>query len=39
LTPTSKSKILYSGLGFFLASFFTFGFILIRRWYKNLMAS
>jgi len=39
LTPTSKSKILYSGLGFFLASFFTFGFVLIRRWYKNLMAS
>jgi uncharacterized protein involved in exopolysaccharide biosynthesis len=39
LTPTSKSKIHYLGLGFFLASFFTFVFILIRRWYKNLMAS
>jgi uncharacterized protein involved in exopolysaccharide biosynthesis len=39
LTPTKKSKVLFTLAGFFLASFFTFGFILIRRWYKNLMAS
>ncbi|NDD59356.1 MAG: hypothetical protein EBZ47_08985 [Chlamydiae bacterium] len=39
LTPTSKSKILYSIAGFILASIFAFGFILVRRWYKNLMAS
>jgi len=39
LTPISKSKILFSVTGFLLASFFAFGFILIRRWYKNLMAS
>jgi len=39
LTPTKKSKLLFTLAGFFLASFFTFGFILIRRWYKNLMAS
>jgi uncharacterized protein involved in exopolysaccharide biosynthesis len=39
IKPIKKSKILFSLAGFFLASFFTFGFILIRRWYKNLMAS
>jgi len=39
LTPATKSKMLYTATGFFLASFFCFGFILIRRWYKNLMAS
>jgi uncharacterized protein involved in exopolysaccharide biosynthesis len=39
LTPTNKSKLLFTLAGFFLASFFTFGFILIRRWYKNLMTS
>jgi uncharacterized protein involved in exopolysaccharide biosynthesis len=39
LTPTSKSKTLHSIAGFVLASFFAFGFILVRRWYKNLMAS
>jgi uncharacterized protein involved in exopolysaccharide biosynthesis len=39
IKPTSKSKIIYSIAGFMLASFFAFGFILIRRWYRNLMAS
>jgi uncharacterized protein involved in exopolysaccharide biosynthesis len=39
LTPTNKSTLLFTLAGFFLASFFTFGFILIRRWYKNLMTS
>jgi len=39
LTPATKSRVLYTAAGFFLASFFCFGFILIRRWYKNLMAS
>jgi len=39
IKPIKKSKILFSLAGFFLASFFTFGFILIRRWFKNLMAS
>lgn len=38
LTPASKSKFLYALAGFFLASFFCFGFILLRRWYKNIMA-
>jgi uncharacterized protein involved in exopolysaccharide biosynthesis len=39
LTPAAKSKVLYTAAGFFLASFFCFGFILLRRWYKNIMAS
>jgi uncharacterized protein involved in exopolysaccharide biosynthesis len=39
IKPTQRSKVLFTIAGFFLASFFTFGFILIRRWYKNLMAS
>jgi len=39
IKPIKKSKLLFTLAGFFLASFFTFGFILIRRWYKNLMAS
>ena len=39
IKPIKKSRVLYTLAGFFLASFFTFGFILIRRWYKNLMAS
>ena len=39
IKPTSKSKIIYSITGFILTSFFAFGFILIHRWYKNLMAS
>jgi uncharacterized protein involved in exopolysaccharide biosynthesis len=39
IKPIKKSKILFSLAGFFIASFFTFGFILIRLWYKNLMAS
>jgi uncharacterized protein involved in exopolysaccharide biosynthesis len=39
IKPTVKSKIIYSIGGFMLASFFAFGFILVRRWYKNLMAS
>jgi uncharacterized protein involved in exopolysaccharide biosynthesis len=39
IKPTQKSKVLFALAGFFLASFFTFGLILIRRWYKNLMAS
>jgi uncharacterized protein involved in exopolysaccharide biosynthesis len=39
ILPIKKSKVLFSLAGFFLSSFFTFGFILIRRWYNNLMAS
>jgi uncharacterized protein involved in exopolysaccharide biosynthesis len=39
ITPIKKSKQLFTLAGFFLASFFTFGFVLIRRWYKNLMAA
>lgn len=39
IKPTVKSKIIYSIGGFILASFLAFGFILVRRWYKNLMAS
>ena len=39
LTPAAKSKVLYTAAGFFLASFLCFGFILLRRWYKNIMAS
>jgi uncharacterized protein involved in exopolysaccharide biosynthesis len=39
IKPSVKSKILYTAAGFFLASFFCFGFILLRRWYKNVMAS
>ena len=39
IKPIKRSKILFALAGFFLASFFTFGFILIRRWYKNFMAS
>ena len=38
LTPVSKSKVLFSLAGFFLASFLCFAFILLRRWYKNVMA-
>jgi uncharacterized protein involved in exopolysaccharide biosynthesis len=39
LTPAAKSKVLHTAAGFFLASFLCFGFILLRRWYKNIMAS
>jgi uncharacterized protein involved in exopolysaccharide biosynthesis len=39
IKPSVKSKILYTAAGFFLASFLCFGFILLRRWYKNLMSS
>jgi hypothetical protein len=39
LTPAAKSKVRYTAAGFFLASFFCFGFILLGRWYKNIMAS
>jgi uncharacterized protein involved in exopolysaccharide biosynthesis len=39
IKPIKKSKFLFTLVGFFLASFFTFFFIVIRRWYKNLMAS
>jgi uncharacterized protein involved in exopolysaccharide biosynthesis len=39
IKPFVKSKVLYTAAGFFLASFFCFGFILLRRWYKNIMAS
>jgi uncharacterized protein involved in exopolysaccharide biosynthesis len=39
IKPASKSKIIYSIAGFILTSFFAFVFILLRRWYKNLMAS
>ncbi len=39
IKPDEKSKLLYTLAGFFLASFLCFGFILIRRWYKNVMAS
>jgi uncharacterized protein involved in exopolysaccharide biosynthesis len=39
IKPSVKSKVLYTAAGFFLASFFCFGFILLRRWYKNIMAS
>jgi uncharacterized protein involved in exopolysaccharide biosynthesis len=39
IKPFVKSKVLYTAAGFFLASFLCFGFILLRRWYKNLMSS
>jgi len=39
LTPIKRSKLLFTLAGFLLSSFFAFAFILIRRWYKNLMAS
>ena len=39
IKPFVKSKVLYTAAGFFLASFLCFGFILLRRWYKNIMAS
>jgi uncharacterized protein involved in exopolysaccharide biosynthesis len=39
IKPFVKSKVLYTAAGFFLASFLCFGFILLRRWYKNVMAS
>jgi len=39
LKKIQKSKILFTAGGFFLGGFLTFLFILIRRWYKNLMAS
>jgi hypothetical protein len=39
LIPTSKNKVFYSVAGFIMTFFSAFGFILIRRWYKNLMAS
>ena len=38
IKPDEKSKLLYAIAGFFLASFFCFAFILLRRWYKNVMA-
>lgn len=38
IKPDEKSKLLYAITGFFLASFFCFAFILLRRWYKNVMA-
>jgi hypothetical protein len=36
LTPTSKSKILYSIFGFLFSSIFMFSIILVIRWYKSL---
>jgi uncharacterized protein involved in exopolysaccharide biosynthesis len=39
LKKIQKSKAFYTAGGFFLGGFLTFLFILIRRWYKNLMAS
>lgn len=39
IKPIKKSKLLFTFSGFVLTFFFTFGFILIRRWYKNLIAS
>jgi uncharacterized protein involved in exopolysaccharide biosynthesis len=39
LKKIQKSKILYTAGGFFIGGFFTFLFIALRRWYKNLMAS
>jgi uncharacterized protein involved in exopolysaccharide biosynthesis len=38
IKATKKSKVLYSVAGFFLTSLLCFGFILVRRWYKNVMA-
>ena len=39
IKPTKKSKILYTAAGLLRSSFLCFGFILIRRWYKNIMVS
>jgi uncharacterized protein involved in exopolysaccharide biosynthesis len=39
IKPEQKSILIYSIAGFILAGGFGFGFILIRRWYKNLMAT
>ncbi len=39
LKKIQPSKILFTVGGAFLGAFFTFIFIAIRRWYKNLMAS
>ncbi len=39
LTPISKSKVRYSIAGFILAFLFSFGLILVRRWYRNLITS
>jgi len=39
LKKIEKSKILYTAAGFFLGGFLTFLFLVIRHWYKNLMAS
>jgi hypothetical protein len=39
LQKIEKSKVLFALGGFLLGAFLTFLFILIRRWYKNLMAS
>jgi uncharacterized protein involved in exopolysaccharide biosynthesis len=39
IKPDKKSKILFTLGGFIFSAFFTFCFIVIRRWYKNLMAS
>ena len=39
LKKVQPRKNLFAVAGFFLGSFLTFLFIVIRRWYKNLMAS
>jgi uncharacterized protein involved in exopolysaccharide biosynthesis len=39
IKPIKGNIVLFTLAGFFIASFFTFGFILIRSWYKNLTAS
>jgi hypothetical protein len=39
IKPEQKSILLYSIAGFILLGGSSFGFILTRRWYKNLMAS
>jgi uncharacterized protein involved in exopolysaccharide biosynthesis len=39
IKPDQKSVILYAVVGFILSGGLGFGFILTRRWYKNLMAS
>jgi hypothetical protein len=37
IRPVKKSKIIFSFLSVFLSGIFSFGFILIRNWYKQVM--
>lgn len=37
IRPVKKSKIIFSFLGVFLSGIFSFGFILVRNWYKQVM--